>query len=421
MRYLIIGNSAAAIGAVESIRPRDREGEITILSKEPYYAYSRPLITEYIADVFRDEDLTYRGPDFYRENRIQVHLGIKARAVNPKNRVVLTEDGTEHPYDRLLIATGGTPIVPPIKGLDKEGVFTCTTWDDSKAIKALLPRVKRAVVVGGGLIGVKAAEGLYEAGVHVTIVELLPHIMGRILDAEGAYIFEAYLKGKGLGIITGETVVEALGNGRVEGVRLASGDTLPCDFLIIAVGVRPNVEEVVEGSGIRVNQGILVDRHMRTSVPDVYAAGDVAEGDEMLVREKRVIALWPVAYRQGKIAGLNMAGEDREYEGGFPQNTVSVLGLTTITIGFTEPPEPNGYKVLMRRGPGENDYKKLIFKGDVLEGAILVNSIDRAGILTGLIRARTEIGSNKERLLDTRLGLTALPRAWRKEKLTQPV
>ncbi len=419
MRYLIIGNSAAAIGAVEAIRARDRDGEITILSKEPYYAYSRPLITEYIADVFKDEDLTYRGPEFYRENRIKVHLGIKARAVNPEKRVVLTEDGGELTYDRLLIATGGTPIIPPIKGLDKEGVFTCTTWDDSKAIKTLLPRVKRGLVVGGGLIGVKAAEGLHEAGVHVTIVELLPYIMGRIIDAEGASIFEAYLKGKSLGIITGETVVEAMGRGRVEGVRLASGDTLPCDFLIIAVGVRPNLE-VVKGSGIKVNQGILVDRRMRTNVPDVYAAGDVAEGDEMLVREKRVIALWPVAYRQGRIAGLNMAGEKREYDGGFSQNTVSVLGLTTITIGFTEPPEPNGYKVLMRRGPGENDYKKLIFKGDVLEGAILVNSIDRAGILTGLIRARTEI-LNKERLLDTGLGLTSLPRAWRKEKLTKPV
>lgn len=419
MRYTIIGNSAAAVSAVEAIRGLDKNGEIVVISKEPHLAYSRPLITEYVAGAIADSRMSYRSEQFYRDNNVELCLGLRAEAVDIKNKVVLAEGKKKFSYDRLLIATGGAPINPPLKGNVKKGIFNLNTWDDAKDIKKYIKGAKRGIVIGGGLIGMKTAEGLHEAGLKVTVVELAPRILSRILNKEGSAIFEDYLKGKGMEIISEDTVEKVLGSKKVEGALLKSGAKVKGDILVMAIGVRPNLT-VIDKSGIEVNQGILVNERMRASVPDVYAAGDVAEAYDLLAKDRRVNAIWPLAVRQGRVAGNNMAGGDKIYKGGFSMNSLQVLGLPTISAGIIDPPERDGYQVLRRIEPDKRVYKKLVFKEDIIIGAVFINDIDRAGIITGLIAEGTLI-EKKERLLEERLGVLLLDRDWRNERLTKPV
>ncbi|MDI6784641.1 MAG: FAD-dependent oxidoreductase [bacterium] len=340
MNYTIIGNSAAAIAAIESIRSLDQQGEIVLFSKEPQYAYSRPTITEFLASekVMPEKRMGYRPPEFYAQNKVTIHLSTAVVKLNPEKKTILLDNGKEEPFDKLLIATGGTPIIPDTPGKEKPGVFSLITWDEAKKIKAYLPQVESVVVFGGGLIGMKTTEGLYEAGKKVTIIELMPHILGRILDAPGAELIQQYLTKKGVEIITNTTVEEVLGENHIESVRLRDGTIFPCDMLIFAIGVKPNFE-LVKDTGIQINRGIVVNERMQTNFPDIYAAGDVAKGADLLTDQKSVIAIWPLAYQQGKIAGINMAGGVKVYEGGVVQNSIGLLGLHTISIGLVAPPK----------------------------------------------------------------------------------
>ena len=424
MNYTIIGNSAAAVAAIESIRSLDQQGEIVLFSKEAHYAYSRPTITEFLAgeEVMPEKRMGYRLPEFYQQLKITTHLSTMVSKVDPKKKIILLDNGQEHRFDKLLIATGGTPIIPDIPGKNKLGVFSLITRADAHRIKSLLPEVKHVIVIGGGLIGMKTAEGLYEAGKKVTIIELIPHILGRILDVTGAELVQQYLTKKGIEIITESTVEEILGENHIESVRLRDGIILPCDMLILAIGVKPNFE-LVKDTGIQINRGIVVNDGMETNFPDIYAAGDVAEGPELLSNQKSVIAIWPIAYRQGLVAGVNMAGDVKVYAGGVVQNSIGILGLHTISIGLVAPPKTEEYVVLTKKGLTEFGYRKMIFHNDTLVGTILVTNIDRAGIFTGLIKEKTKFESlsDKEKLLDENFGLISLPPAWRKEKLTHPV
>lgn len=419
MRYTIIGNSAAAVSAIEAIRGVDKKGEIVVISKEPYLAYSRPLITEYVAGMIDDRRMPCRSEQFYRDYNVELHLGSKAEAVDVKKKIVLTEDKKKFPYDKLLMATGGSPINLPLKGKAKKGIFNLNAWDDAKEIRKYIKGAKRGIVIGGGLIGMKTAEGLYEAGLKVTVVELAPRILIRILDKEGSAIFKDYLREKGMEIITEDTVEKVLGNKKVEGVLLKSGEKVKGDILVVAIGVRPNLD-IIDRSVIKVNQGILVDDRMRTSIPDVYAAGDVAEAYDLLVGERRVNAIWPLAVRQGRVAGINMAGSNKIYKGGFARNSLQVLGLPTISAGIIDPQERDGYQVLKRIEPNKRVYKKLVFKDDIIVGGVFINGIDRAGIITGLIEEGKVI-EKKEYLLEEKLGLMLLEKEWRKDRLTRPV
>ena len=420
MKYLIIGNSAAAVGAVEAIRKRDNKGEITILSKEPYLAYSRPLITEFLADLVTEKGMSYRAEDFYKDNLVSLKLGVSAKSIDAKKKIVSASDKKEYGYDKLLIATGGSPIFPPMKGSDKKGVFTLMTLDESKEIKKNLKGVKKAVVIGGGLIGMKAAEGLHEAGIKVAIVELADRILSRILDEKGSRIFEAYLKDKGMDIITSDSVVEIAGTKKVTRVKLKRKKKISCNMVIMAIGVRPNLD-VIKDSSIETKQGIIVDNKMQTKVPDIYAAGDVVQADDMLSGEKRVNAIWPLAYKQGRIAGANMAGSNKLYEGGFAQNSISVLGLSTISMGIVDPPSKNGYEIITGRGKGKHSYKKFVFDKDTIIGGIFIEDIDRSGIITGLVKERYKVKDNKEQFLSEKFGLINLDKSWRDSKLTKPV
>ncbi|MBI5418711.1 MAG: NAD(P)/FAD-dependent oxidoreductase, partial [Deltaproteobacteria bacterium] len=369
MRYVIVGNSAAAVHAAEYIRRQDAAGEILMFSREPYLAYSRPLITEFLFDGVPERRMSYRDAGFYRRMKIDLRLGIEVAAIDAIAKKVRTKAGEEHHYDRLFLGTGGGPFVPPIRGTEKEGVHTLMTWDAARSIKEEIRTHRNAVVLGGGLIGMKAAEGLFEAGVDTTIVELAPQILGRILDKAGAAIYEEYLKSKGMGIITSDTIDKIEGARRVERLKLRSGREIECNLLVVGVGVVPNVD-LAKTAGIKVDRGIVVNDRMETSVPGIYAGGDAVESCDVVGGGDRVNAIWPVANAHGKVAGTNMAGGDRKYRGGIPKNSLRVAGLDMISAGMVDAPSDPGFSELTARRDGAPFYRKFIFRGDTLVGAM---------------------------------------------------
>ena len=415
MRYAIVGNSAAAVGAIEAIRSADGKGPITVISGEPYGVYSRPLISEYLAGETSIERMAYRPADFYEKSGVEAILGVSAESIDFDAKAVKLADGRSVLYDKLLIATGGKPFVPPIAGLDKRDVFTFTTLADAMRLEEALERgIEDFVIVGGGLIGLKCAESLHKRGAKVTVVELADRVMAAVMDVEAGRIVERGLARAGIEVITGDTVEEILGGAdSITGVRLKKGRELSCRAVVIAIGVAPNLD-LVKGSPVEVNRGILVDDSMRTSVPDAYAAGDVAEGRDMLLGVARVLPIWPNAYVQGRIAGFAMAGSPRDFPGSLSMNSIELFGTPVINVGITDPCE-EGYEIKTRLEG--NVYRKIVLKDGRLVGAIAVGAIDRAGILSGLVRDGIDVSAFKEELLKEDFGHADIPAEVREGRL----
>ncbi|MFW6119148.1 MAG: NAD(P)/FAD-dependent oxidoreductase [Planctomycetota bacterium] len=414
--YVIIGNSVAAMGAVAGIRSVDAERRITVISRESHHTYSRPLISYLLGGKVDEEGMLYRAADFYDRNNIRPTLGVEASCVNPEAKTVETDDGCTLCFDKLLIATGGDPIVPPdVEGVEADGVFTFTTWDDAREIEAYVEGhgVEKAVIVGGGLIGLKSMEALVERGIETTVVELADRILGATFDQTASELARRQLERAGVTVLCKTTVsrIEAA-EGEVSGAVLRDGTRLPCGLVIFAIGVRPNVA-IVRGTSVEVDRGVVVDDGMRTSAEDVYAAGDVAQARLLLREGKRPIPIFPNAYRQGLIAGVNMAGGDATWKGGVAMNSVEVLGLPTISVGITSP-EGEGYDILSELGEDALRYKKIVLRDDRVVGAIFIGDIDRAGIITGLIREQIDVSGFKDLLLTEEFGLISLPREYRK-------
>jgi len=416
-KYLIIGNSAGGIAAAEAIREVDKDGAIAIVSDEPYPAYSRPLIAEYLANGRPLERMLFRPPDFYETNGIQTLLGERVTGLDFKGRTVKLESGPVLGWHKLLLATGGVPIVPPIEGIGLEGVFKFMTLDDARAIDAFIEQYRMAVgavVIGGGLIGVSAAEALTRRGVKVTIIEMKDRVLNTILDEEASALEAEAIAAAGVEIITGHTVSSISGNrlGGVSGVVLDDGRRLTCQMVVVAIGVRPRLE-LAAGSGLKVNRGLVVARRMATSQPDVYACGDVAEGYDYVYSENRLTPIWPNAYLGGRVAGFNMAGVKAEYPGGTAMNSLKYFGVNTVSAGVVVPPD-GGYEVVDNRK--DDNYKKVIIKDGLIAGLIFSGDIEKSGIVYNLMKDGVDVSGFKEALVADDFGLVSLPREiWRKK------
>jgi len=416
-KYLIIGNSAGGIGASEAIRQVDKEATLTIASDEPYPAYSRPLISKYLTGERTLEGILFRPPDFYSQNNILFLPGKKVTRIEPDQQIVQLEDGDHISWDKLLLAVGGKPIFPRMKGDNKRGVFTFTTLDDAKAVGKTLDDAKKAVVIGGGLIGISVTEALVKRGVDVIVVEMKETILNTILDQQASLMAEEVIRQAGVEIITSHTVAEINGKETVEGVILDNGDIIPCDLLIVAIGVSPRSELALD-AGMKINRGIAVDRHMATNYSNVYSCGDVAEAYDFVYGENRLAPIWPNAYIGGRIAGYNMAGVENEYSGGTAMNSLNYFGIDIASAGMPTPPNGEGYEVISRRE--DSVYQKLILKDDFIMGMVFVGTIEKSGIVHGLMRDRVNVGSFKQSLLADDFGLAFLPRALWQEQLEAP-
>jgi len=417
MGIVIIGNSASAVGAVEAIRKVDRSLSITIISDEPHSVYSRPLISYLLSGELRPQQIFYRSKNFYEKNRVRSLLGRCAIHVDFKKKAVQLDNDERISYDRLLIATGGKPFLPKIEGLHTPGVYTFTKLEDANRILSILKEVQKAVVIGGGLIGLKAAEALNKRKVEVTVLELADRILSLTMDSTASSILEKALRKEGVHLITSNTVEAILGNGRVESVRLADGKVLNGQLVIVAIGVSPNVE-IFKGTPLKVEKGIVVNERMETNIPDVFAAGDVVETYDKILKCYRTIPIWPNAYLQGKVAGYQMSGEEKyRYDGGFMMNSIQVAHIPTISVGLTNPPSEDGFQVMKKFDRGSGIYRKIILKDDLIVGAILAGQIDRAGIMTGLLRDMVNVKGFKKELLNDQFGFVSLPKSLRKERL----
>jgi len=416
MRYVIVGSGPAGLSAIEAIREVDSEGEVILITAERFVGYSKPLITYLLGGRVTKENMYYRTEERLREINVEARSATKVEKVLVDERAVVTHTGEKVAFDKLLLAVGGRPFVPKIEGLDqKEGIFTFTTWEDEERIEEYVKKrgITKAVVLGGGLIGLKTAEALMDLGVKVTIVEVADRILPVTFDKKASEMIERALETLGCEVITNDTVVEVKGRKAISSVVLKSGKEIPTGLLVIAIGVRPNVE-FLKGSGIEVNRGILVNERMETNVEGIYAAGDCAEFYDLVDGQRKVIAIWPVAVAQGRVAGYNMAGRNVRYPGSIPMNSVEIAGVPTVSVGHSNV-EGEEYEIFTYEDG--RTYKKVVIKDNKLVGAIFVNDIDRAGIYTGLILQKLDVSSFKEKLLAEDFGLVYLPREFRKKML----
>ncbi len=411
VKYLIIGNSAGGIGAAEAIREVDKRGALAIVSEEPYPAYSRPLISEYLAQECSLERMLFRPADFYEKNKIGTFLGSRVKSLTLNEHAVELDDGERIAWEKLLVATGGLPIVPQIEGIEKKGVFTFTTLEDAKAIDHYLDGAARAVVIGGGLIGISVTEALVKRGVKVSVVEAKERILNTMLDEETSAREEATLSEAGVSIVTGRTVAKISSEEKTtSSVTLDDGQRVPCDLVIVAIGVRPR-SELMSDTGIKVNRGIVVDRHMATSSADVYACGDVAEAYDFIHGENRLNPVWPNAYLGGRVAGFNMAGVRTEYQGGLAMSSLKYFGLDVVSAGIVTPPD-DSYEVLSN--VYDDNYRKVVLKDGLVVGMVFMGNVEKSGIVYSLIKDRVNVSGFKQALVARDFGLLSLPEErWR--------
>jgi len=408
--YLIIGNSTAAIGAIEAIRSKDTDGRIGVVAHEFEHTYSRPLITYFMSGKVPEDKVYYRPEDFYDRYNIERIFGRQVNGISTDDNAVILEDGSRIGYGMLLIAAGGSPISMNVPGVDRPGVFFMNTMDDARRAKGWLAHARRAVVVGAGLTGLKTAEALVELGQEVTVVELAPRVLVTTLDTVASDIVREVMVKNGVDVLTGVQVTSIDGaddTNDVASAVLSTGERIACDSLFVTIGIRPRIE-IVNGSDIRVGRGILVDRHMQTNIPNVYAAGDIAEAYDPIMGSSRVLPILPNAYIGGRVAGLNMVGVESLYNLGMSVNSVSFFGYPVMSAGLAAQEEDDFHRVVsIRRGC---EYKKFVIKDGKLVGMIVCGDVNRAGIITGLMRAGVNVDGSEQKLLEGGLGLIDLPK-----------
>lgn len=383
-QYVIIGNGTAAVGCIEGIRSVDKESAITVISEEKHPVYCRPLISYYLEGKAKRDKMNYRPADFYEKNNCEVLYGQSAKAIDTKEKSVILSDGTKVPYTSVCVATGSAPFIPEYKGLETvKKKFTFQTLDDALSIENVIDADSKVLILGAGLIGLKCAEGLCGRVKQVTVCNRSKQILSRILDADAAAMMQRCMEEHGIDFLLSDTVEEF----RSQTAVMKSGREVEFDVLVLALGVRANSALVKEAGG-DVEQGILVNDKMQTTLDSVYAAGDCTEGDDISLGQKRVLAILPNAYMQGKCAGVNMAGGCEEFNKGIPMNSIGFFGLHAMTAGSYFGPEDGGERYEEK---SEGKLKRLYSRNGLLTGFILIGDTERAGIYTSLIREKTPL------------------------------
>jgi len=413
MKYVIIGNSAAGIGAVEGIRQIDKQGEITVITNEPHHTYSRPLISYLLLGKATEETMKYRDNNFYAENNCKLLAGVAVTQIDAKAKQAVLSDKSRAPYDKLLVAAGSSAFVPPFEGLDtvKDQCTFMSLNDARKLDKMLGPaKNKRVLIIGAGLIGLKCAEGIAEKAAHITVIDLAPRILSSILDDGGAKAVQSHIESKGVEFKLAASVKKFAGNA----AALESGESISFDILVLAVGVRPNTALLKDIANIE--RGIIVDNKSQTSAPDIFAAGDCTQTLDVSSGQNKIMALLPNAYMQGECAGVNMAGGEKIFDKAIPMNAIGFFGLHMITAGnYTGDVYREQGTVSSEHGA--NDYKRLFYSDNKLNGYILIGNVEKAGIYTSLIRERTPLDTIDFALVCEKPGLMAFTKEERKEKL----
>lgn len=397
-RYLIIGSGPAGATATETLWKLDGKEDITVISDEGYPYYRREHLARLISGDKSEEELFEKGKDFYKKMGVNFVGGTVLKVSSEQNQVTLT-DGRTLDYDSLLIATGGKPIVPPWRGIQLEGVSTFYNLDDARRVTRLARKAKNVAVIGGGTIALKMIPHLRKIGINVSVVEKADRLWSETLDNKASKIIEERLRREGTELWFNEEVVELEGeNARIKSVVLKNGQKLPCDLAIITVGIRPSIA-FLEGSGVKTERGVLADQYLRTSIPNIFAAGDVTQTFDPILSEPRLHPSWSYAEEQGEIVAHNMAGSEREVQGVINLFSMGVYDLDIVTAGVTR--SDQSFEELSRLSFHENVYRKFLLRENKLIGALIIGKNLNRSLLKQQIRQT--ILKNAELVLTKRI------------------
>ncbi len=398
-RHLIIGGGTAGMNAIRTIREEEAErSTITLVSAEK--PYSRMVLPYYLDRSIAESHVFTATARVLRDWGVTAHLGKRATALDTKANTCTLDDGTTVEYDDCLIATGSSAVRAPVPGADGPGVHSFWTLDQARGVLAQIQPGSHVVMVGAGFIAFTILNSILSLGAKLTIVEVAPRILPRMIDDTGAGLVQAWLEKHGVAVRTGAKLTridEAKGRRRL---KMAAGGDLVADVVIMATGIRTNLAWLKD-SAVSVNQGIVVDDHLRSSVPNVYAAGDVAEGRDLISQTNAVHAIEPTAQEHGRVVGANMAGKDVRYRGSLIINIVEVCHLDVASFGAWDDAKADTASGVKADRPA---YRKLLWRGDRLTGAIILGpssdiwTTNDVGMLKGLVQSGVALGSWKAHL-----------------------
>jgi NAD(P)H-nitrite reductase large subunit len=419
--YVILGNSAAGLTAIDAIRRRDNDGAITLISKEPDPAYSRVALPYILSKEKNLRQITLQDAAYFGANKVETMIGVGAASVDAGAKTVTLDDGRSVSYDKLLIGTGSASRVPPVEGIEDADVCYHWTLADTRKLENQLANAKSCFVIGAGFISLLTVSALVKvANLKYTVVDIANQVMPQLLDEPAGRALERTMRAKGVDVILGDQVsaIErrnvafrsrpSPAHGRGAGgegynITLKSGATYDADMIVCGAGVRPNID-FLAGSGIEVAHGILVNDRQETSAGDVYAAGDCAEGADFLSGERAVHAIWPTAIDQGRVAGANMAGDDQTYPGSLSWNVTELFGITMASVG--EFRDSDSWEPIVFQNEAANTYRKILMDNDRIVGAVVIGRADHVqdlGVVQAMIRRKTDVSRWKHLMRGERI------------------
>ena len=379
--YAILGNGAAGFNAAKAIRERDKTGGVYIISNEEYPSYNRPMLTKSLVAGLDAEQIAIQDASWYEENNVVQILGRQVTSIDTEEKEILTEDGAKFKYTKLIYALGSECFIPPITGADKSEVVAIRKLSDTQKVTELLEKTKEAVVIGGGVLGLEAAWELKKAHCKVTVLELAPRLMGRQLDAGAGEMLKSIGEGQGIAIHTGVQISAIEGEEHVTGVRLGDGTVIPAQLVIVSCGVRSNIQ-IAKEAGAAVDRAVIVDSHMASSVPDIYACGDCAQYEGINY------AIWPQAVEQGKTAGANAAGEELSYTTVPAALTFHGMNTALFSIGDNGGNPDLVYRTVEFKDMSRKQYEKYYFRNNRLCGVILIGDVSKMGEITEAVERK---------------------------------
>lgn len=397
---VVVGAGLAGTMASKTLRELDGEVRIDVLGEEPEPYYPRPNLIEFLSGRLPYERLFAFPGSWHERQRIGLHLGSRAARIQADAKTIETADGRTFPYDALLLATGCRAFMPPIAGAGLEGVFCLRTLGDALAILDRLRERTRVAVVGGGLLGLEIARALGARGAEVRVIEVFDRLLPRQLDDEGAAILKGQIERSGVAVRLGTVTERILGDDRVRGLRFKGGEEVEAELVIVAAGVKPDIELAVE-AGLRTEKGIVVDDRLETSRPGIFAAGDAAE------HGGRTYGIIPAAFEQSRAAAHNILGLDLPYRGTVPSTTLKVAGVHLTSVGLAVP-EEDGLEVLTDKAPDEGLYKKIVLREGRLVGAIWMGTKKGASEIGRLVAAGKDVSGFKRELFKDDFDLTGI-------------
>ncbi|HOJ27169.1 MAG TPA: FAD-dependent oxidoreductase [Candidatus Saccharicenans sp.] len=392
MKAIILGNGVAGTMTARTLRELDSSAEIMIISQERYPYYPRPNLIDFLAGDLPLERIFAFPADWAAKQRIEIQLGKEVTGLNPARMAVEVDRKEWVQGDKIVLATGASPLLPGIPGIDRKGVFSLRTLDDALSLLEFLARGPEVVILGGGLLGLEIGRAILNRGLkQVTVVEYFNRLLPRQLDEIGARLLQSQLEKMGLRFLLGKEAVEISGQETVSQVKFKDGSSLSAGAVVIASGIKPRLE-LASTAGLAVNRGVLVDDYLQTSQPGIYAAGDVSE------HRGRIYGLIPAAFDQARVVAYNLGGQIKKYEGTVPANTLKIAGIFLTSAGQILP-EGEGFEVLTRLDEEHGLYKKLVLKDGQLVGAIWLGSKKGSVEITRLVQARKNPGPYKSDLL----------------------